>query len=362
MPARVVFSVKIEDLAYAVEAMRHPALEGKPVIVGPDPRRGRGQVIASSDRAKAAGIMRSMEIRSAFKLLPGGVFLRPDKVAVKRLSDQLVSFFRDRADRVQRTAVDEFYLEMSAKADLGSPPDILARALINEVLSRFQLDIAVGCGASKLVARIACGMVKPGCFMVVSPRDVRGFLFPLPVRQLPGVGGKTEGALRRMGIDTVGQLARVARERLVEEFGPFGRRLHQIACGVDESEVVPDEVRRSIVRSRVFEYDLDDVSVISKAVEGLSSEVFKALSDERSFFRTVGVMLRFNDDHVKCRQSTIAAPTDRFEDLSKLTRGLLDEMLESPKPVRSMTIALTGIGQRPSSQKTMPEFTKNVSR
>ena len=90
--------------------------------------------------------------------------------------------------------------------------------------------------------------------------------------------------------------------------------------------------------------------------------MFKALSDERSFFRTVGVMLRFNDDHVKCRQSTIAAPTDRFEDLSKLTRGLLDEMLESPKPVRSMTIALTGIGQRPSSQKTMPEFTKNVSR
>lgn len=357
MPARIVFMVKTEDLALAVEIKRHPALEGKPVVVGSDSRKG--QVLCLSRPVAQAGILKGMPMKKARRLLPSAVFIRHDRQACAKAFDQLVELLRDRCGRVQPVALDEAYVDVTSRVAASRSPGGFAQEVIREVREKTGLVVSVGGGPNKLIANVACHAASPGSFMVVSPRDVRGFLFPLPVRRLPGVGPRTEGALRRMGIETVGQLARVARESLVGEFGRFGYRLHQVARGIDESEVVGPEVRRSIVRSRVFEEDLEDVTVVAKALEGISSEAYNALVAGRAYFRTVGLMMRFGDDRMRCRQSTVLSPSDRLDDLQRISRDLMEEIMESPKPVRGITLALAGLSWRPPAQKTVQEFTRN---
>src|SRR5688572_11841857 len=212
----------------AVEQRDRPELQGKPVIVGADPQggRGRGVVATASYEARRFGVGSAMPISQAWKACPHGVYVRPDMAKYAEQSRRVFEVLRRFTDQVEPISIDEAFLDVTAslraRGPGGEPPaataEALAARLKDAIRDETQLTASVGLATSKMVAKVASDMRKPDGLVVVEAGREAAFLAPLPVRRLWGVGPKMEESLLRLGIHTIGDLART-------ETGALERRL-----------------------------------------------------------------------------------------------------------------------------------------
>lgn len=248
----------------SVEQRENPTLIGKPVIVGADPKegKGRGVVMACSYEARKLGIHSALPISIAYRLCPTGVYVPPNFTRYEQASEQVMGLLRAFSEKLEQISIDEAFLDITDRVSSFEEAAALADTIKREIREKAKLTCSIGIAPNKAIAKIASDFKKPDGLTSVPPEKIREFLDPLSVTKISGVGKKSSELLTQAGIVSIGQLASTHPSRLAEIFGKYGTRIWQIANGIDEEEVVTSYAVKSISSESTFEEDVDRKSVV----------------------------------------------------------------------------------------------------
>ena len=301
---RIVAHVDMDAFYASVEERLNPALRGRPVVVGADPKGGadRGVVTRGSYAARKYGIRSALPISRAWRLAeaarrrgePEAVFVRDNRQAYREASTRIMALIADGGDAFEGASIDEAYVDLSPLGGFDEA-EAHARALKARVREREELTCSVGLGPNKLVAKIASDFQKPDGLTVVRPDDVLGFLGGLRVRVIPGIGPKTEAALGERGIATVADLRAVEPARLAEWFGKLGLELHDKSRGISDDPVSNEWERKSVGEQETFEEDSLDPGFVLGRARALAAEVFRRVMGDLNTGETARVLGAFRD-------------------------------------------------------------------
>ncbi|MBD3895167.1 DNA polymerase IV [Halomonas sp. ML-15] len=325
------------DCFYAAVEMRdQPALREVPLAVGGSAER-RGVVATCNYPARAFGVRSAMPTATARRLCPELVVLPPDFERYRAVSQQIQALFLELTPLIEPLSLDEAYLDVSEVARFHGSATWMAQWLKEQTLARTGITLSVGVAPSKFLAKIASDWDKPDGLTVIAPEDVDGFLRPLPVSKLHGVGPATTAKLEALGIHRCEDLRQRSLTTLLERFGKFGRHLYQLARGIDEREVNISRERKSVSVETTFDRDLPDLAACRQALPPLIDKLRKRLArhdDPPSDKRFVKV--KFDD----FSQTTMESAG--YADDSRGFQHLLEQAWQrGARPVR-----LLGVGVR----------------
>jgi len=342
---RVILHVDLDAFFPSVEVRERPEFNGKPVVVGADPKegRGRGVVSSASYEARKFGIKSAMPISRAWKLCPNCVYLRPHFDLYIPASNSIMKILRSHADKFEQGGIDEAYLDISSQVKDFEEAREFAKQLMEEVLEKERLTCSVGVAPNKLVAKIASDFKKPYGLTVVKEEDVKEFLFLLNVRKIPGVGPKTERILKEANIETDSDLASAKPEMLTRLFGVWGVRLHEFANGIDSSEVVEEYETKSIGRDTTFEKDADDEARILQVLDELAEEVHEDVSANGFKFKTITVRVRYQHFDTHTRSKSMLFPTNDLNILRNNAKRLIAPFLRGNKKIRLIRVRVSNL-------------------
>jgi DNA polymerase IV (DinB-like DNA polymerase) len=333
---RIIFHLDMDHFFTAVEERERPEYKGKPVVVGANPKegKGRGVVSTSNYEARKFGIRSGMPISRAWKLCPNAVYLPVSYELYVRVSNEIMDILRKHADRFEQWGIDEAFLDVTSRVKDYTEAEALAKQIKKEIYDREKLTCSIGIGPNKLVAKIASEFQKPDGLTLVKEDEIERFLAPLPVRKLLWVGRKTEQKLKAMGIMTIGDLGRYDPAVLAETFGVMGTQIYLMAHGLDRSEVEERGEVKSISRDVTFEEDTSDFEFILNTLDGLSEEVCKDVQRQNLYFKTVTVKARYENFETHTHSRTMPLITNRSQDLKKTARELMQAYLRLDRKIR----------------------------
>jgi len=328
----------------AVEELEEPSLRTRPLVVGGDPR-GRGVVATANYAARRFGIRSAMSAAEALRRCPDAVFLRPRHALYRQYSQAVWSAIREVVPRVERTGIDEGYLDLGSVAERFSQARGLAEAVQAAVRGSTSLSCSVGVSTSKIVCKVASDRRKPGGITVVPPGREARFLAPLPTRLLPGVGPRAEERLARAGVEHIGGLATLSDTELGALLpGQVGRLLRDRARGIDPRDLELDAERISISTEETFERDLTDRSSMHVELRRMAVEVASYLQRDGISARTVTTKLRYADFSIRSRSTTLPTPIDEADRIGDLACRLLDRGLQDrPGALRLLGVGVSGL-------------------
>ncbi|MGQ9552220.1 MAG: DNA polymerase IV [Candidatus Bathycorpusculaceae bacterium] len=341
---RIIIHLDMDHFFTAVEERERPEYKGRPVIVGADPKggKGRGVVSTSNYEARKAGVRSGMPISRAWKLCPEAIYLPVNYPLYAEASNRIMKILRSYAGKFEQWGIDEAFLDVTSKVKDFGDAEALARQIKKEIFEKENLTCSIGIGPNKLVAKIASDFQKPDGLTIVKAEESEEFLAPLPVRKLLWVGRKTEEKLKSMGITTIGDLARCDPTVLAEAFGVMGRQLSLMSHGIDRSEVEEKGEIKSIGREVTFEDDTADFAVVLDSLERLSEEVDKDVLRQNLCFKTVTIKVRYENFETHTRSKTLPFMTNRLQDLGKIAKELLQGHLRPERKVRLIGVRVSG--------------------
>ncbi len=358
---RTILHVDLDAFYASVEVRDDPSLAGKPVIVGADPKggKGRGVVSAASYEARKFGVHSAMPVSRAFRLCPQGVFIYPRHDHYMKVSRRFMTILGRVTDLVEPLSIDEAFLDVTGSARLFGDGETIARKIQKEVAAEEGLSASVGVAPSKFVAKIASDLQKPKGLVVVHPFDVVSFLAPLPVERLFGAGPKTAERLRRLGANTIGDVARLPFAHLKAALGEASaRHFHDLANGVDPRAVEPDRAAKSLGHEHTFDEDVADRAAVGRALLWIVDELCWRLRRAGLAGRTVSLKLRTSDFATVHRAETVEAPLDTVEALLPVARRLLAKADTTKKAIRLVGVSLSQFGAPQPSLFTDPKEKK----
>jgi DNA polymerase-4 len=344
---RVILHADMDAFYASVEQRDRPELRGRPVIVGGTSTRG--VVCAASYEARPYGVHSAMPTSQARKLCPQAVFLPGDMAKYRRVSAQIRTVFESVSPEVEPLSLDEAFIDVTASQSLfGAPLDIgrLLRARVREATG---LAVSVGIGPGKMIAKLASDASKPDGLLQVLPHEVRGFLEPLPVGRLWGVGPVTRAVLERAGIRTIADLRAIDPERLRRVAGPATEHLRALARGDDPRDVEPDRDAKSYGEESTFGEDVSDDVAARTAIIVHAEAVARRLRHDGVRGRVVVLKIKLAERigpgkfRLLTRRTTLAAPTDDGKVVSDAALALWEA--HRPRiPVRLLGVSIAGIG------------------
>ena len=342
---RVILHVDLDAFFPSVEVREHPELKGKPVVVGADPKvgKGRGVVSSASYEARKFGIRSALPISRAWKLCPDCVYLRPHFDLYIPASNSVMKILKSHADKFEQGGIDEAYLDISNKVKDFDEAREFAKRLMEEVLEKEKLTCSIGIAPNKMVAKIASDFKKPYGLTVVKENDVKGFLFPLKAGKIPGVGPKTQRILKEISIETISDLASTKPEKLTRLFGVWGARLHEFANGIDNSEVIEEYETKSIGRDTTFEKDVDDEEQILGVLDELAEEVHEDVIANGFKFKTITVRVRYQHFDTYTRSKSLLFPTNDLDILKNNAKRQIAPFLRGNKKVRLIGVRVSNL-------------------
>ena len=328
----------------AVEELEDPSLRTRPLVVGGDPH-GRGVVATANYVARQFGIRSAMSAAEALRRCPEAVFVRPRHALYRQYSQAVWSAIGDVVPRLERTGLDEGYLDLGSVTDRFAAARGLAEAVQAAVRGATSLSCSLGVSTSKVVCKVASDRRKPGGITVVPPGREARFLAALPTRLLPGVGPRAEERLARAGVERIGQLADLSDAALGTVLpGQVGRLLRDRARGIDPRDLELDTERISISTEETFERDLTDRSAIHAELRRMAGDVAGYLRRDGLSARTVTTKLRYADFSIRSRSTTLPTPIDEAERIGDLACRLLDRGLQGrPGALRLVGVGVSGL-------------------
>jgi DNA polymerase-4 len=333
--AATILHADLDAFYAAVEQRDDPRLLGRPVIVG------AGVVLAASYEAKRCGVRTAMGGAQAGRLCPRAVVVPPRMSAYAEASRAVFDVFDDTTPLVEGLSIDEAFLDVRGLERISGSATEIAGRLRRQVRERVGLPITVGVASTKFLAKVASGVAKPDGLLVVPPGGELGFLHPLPVERLWGVGRVTSRKLRDQGLATVGQVARLAEAALVSLLGPAaGRHLHALAHNRDPRRVRGGRRRRSIGAQRALGRSPRTWSALDTVLVGLVDRLARRLRAARRVCRTVTLRLRFDDFSRATRSHTLTEATAQTHTILTTARGLLATAMPA---IESQGITLLGV-------------------
>ena len=338
-----ILHIDLDAFFVSVEQVLAPELRGKSVVVGGRPER-RGVVASASYEARAFGVRAGMPLAKAYRLCPQAIFLQGSLPRYRDVSARFMTILADFSPCLEPVGLDEAYLDVTGCEFYGSPRQ-LALNIKERVRRELDLIASVGAASCKVVAKIASDLGKPNGLVEVAPGQEKAFLSPLPVARLPGVGRKTEQALRATGIDTIGQLAALPPESVKSRFGVAGMMIHHYANGIDNRKVEPPGEAKSISRETTFAQDTSDCGLLQAILRYLSERVGAELRRQNKQARSITLKLRYADFETITRSLSSKEATDADESIFAGAARLLDQALaRRRKAVRLLGVGVSNLG------------------
>ena len=325
-----ILHVDMDAFFASVEIRRRPELRLRPVVVGGG---RRGVVAAASYEARRYGVRSAMSMVQALQRCPHLVVVPPDREAYSAASATVMGILRDVTPAVEPLSLDEAFLDVSAAERLLGRPAAIAASIRSRVLAELGLTCSVGVASTKFAAKLASARCKPDGLLVVPAARLLEFLHPLPVTVLWGVGARTAEPLHRLGIRTVGDLARTPPDTLRRAVGAAGAaHLQQLAAGIDPRPVRPGEGEKSISADHTTEDDLVTRTEVCRELLRLSDEVARRVRSRALVARTVGIKIRFADFRTVTRVRTLEAWIDSARAVYDVATALYDGLdLDRPR-------------------------------
>jgi DNA polymerase-4 len=328
----------------AVEELEDPSLRTKPLVVGGDPR-GRGVVATANYEARKFGIHSAMSCAEALRRCPHAVFIRTRHSLYREYSRHVWDTVRGIVPTVERTGLDEGYLDVGEVAMDFLAARKVAEAVQTSVRAATSLTCSLGVATSKVVAKIASDHRKPGGLTVVPPGGEAAFLAPFDVRRLPGVGPKAEQRLVAAGVATIGGLAALDDSELRRLLpGSVGRVLRDRARGVDPRGLELQTERISISVENTFERDLTNRELLHAELRGMAERVAEHLRESGRTARTVSTKLRYTDFSIRSRSTSLRVGIDDAAEIGDLACANLDRALsDRPGALRLVGVGVSGL-------------------
>jgi len=357
--ARCIFHIDLDAFFVSVEQVLNPKLKGKPVIVGGDPER-RGVVASASYEARPLGIHAGMPSSKARRLCPQAIFIRAHFSLYKDASAKFMKILGDFSPYIEPLGLDEAYLDVTGCEEPYGSPQKLARVIKERIYMELKITASVGIATCKVVAKIASDLCKPDGLLEIAPGEEQAFLNPLPVARLPGVGKKTEQALKEMGITTIGELASLPLDTIKRQFGATGAVIHSYAMGIDDREVEAPGEAKSISQQLTFARDTLDRNSLEANLHNLCQEVCQELRGQKKSAKCVAIRLRYADFKTITRQVILKETSDVTQVIFAAAQQLLSKALaQQGKPVRLIGIRISSLV---GEEKQLPMFDSGTEK
>jgi len=339
---RRILHIDMDAFFAAVEERRNPDLKGKPVVIGGmgDPSK-RGVVSTANYEARKYGVHSALPLRTAYKLCPQAVFLPVDFEAYEAASHQFKAVLLNITTIIEDVGIDEAYLDISDEPDTD---EIIVDKIKTDIYEKTGLTCSIGIAPNKLLAKIASDMQKPNGLTVFTGDDIESRLWPMLIRKLYGIGPKTEEHLKKLNIHTIGQLASLSIDVLIQCFGvSYGQYLYEAARGIDESPLVTHWEPKSFSRETTFQTDVKDWQTIARTIAELTKEVVADLSRKGYCARTITLKIRFDDFRTITRGCSLNNATNSEDDIRRTAFACL-KRIELDRRVRLIGIRVSNLG------------------
>ncbi len=335
---RNVLHVDMDAFYASVEQHDDPRLAGLPVIVGGT--GPRGVVAAANYAVRKFGVRSAMPMRQALERCPQAVCVRPRMARYHEVSRRVFAICNEFTPLVQGLSLDEAFLDVTASRE---PVAHIAAAIKRRIREHTGLTASVGAAANKLVAKIASDLHKPDGLTIVTEFNLRATLDPLPVRRLPGLGGKTGVRLEAAGVRTLGELRRASDPLLWPIFGRHSQRLRDRAAGLDDRAVVAERQELSISAEDTFDQDIHERRKLRRAVTELADLATSRLRDRELVAACIAVKIREHDFTTVTRQRAVQPATQDRGTIANVATRLLDRWLDEHPGTR---LRLLGVALR----------------
>src|SRR5262245_58267933 len=336
-PLRKIVHVDMDAFYASIEQRDDESLRGRPVVVAW--RGNRSVVCAASYEARRFGIRSAMPALRAERLCPEAIFVPPDFTRYRAASRAVRQISLRHTELIEPLSLHEAYLDVTENR-LGLPTATrVAKMIRQQIRDELNLTASAGVAPNKFLAKIASDWCKPDGLFVIQPDEVNAFLLPLSVGRIPGVGKVTETRLKEVGITTVGDLRGLDLDALENKFGRYGRRLFELANGIDHSPVVPDRPTKSISAEDTFERDLP-LSETEALIRRLAERVWAASRKEARIARTVVLKLKTSDFNIITRSHTPPSPPASCEEFTAIALLLRERVVAFPDQL----FRLVGVG------------------
>ena len=352
MPLRKVVHVDMDAFYASVEQRDNPELRGRPVIVAW--RGNRSVVCAASYEARKFGVRSAMAAVRAERMCPQAVFLPPDFVRYKAASQSVREIFRRHTDIIEPLSLDEAYLDVTKnKMDLPTATRV-AKMIREQIREELDLTASAGVAPNKFLAKIASDWRKPNGLFVIQPHEIRSFLLLLPIGRIPGVGQVTEARMQDIGIVTVGDLYALDMATLEQHFGRYGRRLYELARGIDDNPVVPNRASKSISAEDTFERDIP-LTDAEPLIRKLAANVWVSSKRNERLARTIVLKLKTREFNTLTRSLTPTLMPASMEEFADMAVSLCERVELGP----AQLFRLVGVGLsnfQNESERNVPLF------
>jgi DNA polymerase IV len=336
--ARAVLHVDMDAFYASVEQHDNPQLAGLPLIVGGT--GPRGVVAAASYEVRKYGVRSAMPMRQALERCPGALCVRPRMARYQEVSQVVFGVFNEFTPLVQGLSLDEAFLDVTASRE---PVATLAARVKQRIRERTGLTASVGAATNKLVAKIASDLHKPDGLMIVTPANLRATLDPLPVRRLPGLGGKTGLRLEAAGVRTLGELRVAPDPQLWPIFGRHSQAMRDRAAGIDDRPVMVERQELSISAEDTFDQDIHDRRKLRQAVAELADLACSRTRDRDLAAGCISIKIREHDFTTVTRQRAVQPATQDRRTIATIATQLLDLWLSEHPAAR---LRLLGVALR----------------
>lgn len=341
----------------SVEQAENPELRGKAMAVGGE---RRGIIASATYEARNCGVYTPMPSARARQVCPELIIVRGDFAKYRRYSQAMFAFADEITPIVERTSIDEGYLDVSGLR--SSTPWAAAESLQGRVARELGITVSLGIGSNKLIAQIASKLRKPNALVEVPAGTEREFLAPLGVHWLPGVGPKLATRMREVGLHTVGQVAEAPLELLAQVSGSFASELRQFALGIDRRVVISErEDAKSFGAQETFDENVTDQAWTLRRLRTMADELMSKVRRERKAIRTITVRVRYSDMSDSAHGISLAAGTDLETDIYPLLPRLLRETWKRHESVRLVGLRFSNV-MEPAIQAELPFSTGAVRR
>ncbi len=337
--SRHIIHLDMDAFYPSVEVLDNPALKGKPVIVGGS--KERGVVSSASYEARKFGIHSAQPIAKAKRLCPDGIFLPVRMSRYQEVSMQVFEIFHRFTPLVETISIDEAFLDVTDSIRLFGPPENIAKIIKQIILTETGLTISAGVAPSKFVAKIASDIDKPDGLTVIHPDGVRDFLDPLPVKKMWGVGKVTQLLLSRLNIHTFRDVRQAPVKVLEKKIGKHGVKIHLLAMGVDERDVIPEHDVKSIGHEQTFLQDIISLDMLQKELLALGNKTARRMRRKGLKGKTITLKVKYSDFVQITRSATLPKSTDDAVEIYSVACRLLEKTKVTKKPVRLLGISLS---------------------
>lgn len=351
---RQIMHLDMNAFFASVEQQANPELQGKPIaVIG----RGRTVVTTASYEARAFGVKTGMNTWQARQACPQIIFVVGDNRKYTHTSARIVAMMQEFTPQVEVFSIDEAFLDVTGSLAIFGSAERIACQLKERIRERFGLTCSIGIAPNKLLAKLASEMKKPDGLTVIAPDNVERILERMPIRELCGIGRKTERQLALLGIQTCGELGRFPVEILARKFGVIGEQLSRMGRGEDNSPVVPADDAgevKSVGHSMTLDRDIVDRQEIVKYLLQLSEMVGRRARRYGVAGKTVHLTVRYADFTTFGKQQSRKEPTNNSEEIYNETVGILDT-LTLEQPVRLLGVRITNLSYHSEQLPIFPE-------